>query len=165
MGNGTAATVPAPAKVKQELVMEFSPEELQAPFLLRLGSMIIDYLVLVVLPAVALLYARIFGEPLGIMTDRTLWFISVLLFLANIIVLPILSGKSIGKMLTGLRIMRIDGSEPSMSRLIARQTIGYLVTALTLGLGFLFCIFSQSGRTLHDRLTDTMVVWGRRRIQ
>lgn len=164
MSNSSAATPSVPVPAAREVVVDFSPEVLQAPFLLRLGSMIIDYLVLVLLPAASLFYARIAGEPLGVMTDRTMWLLSGLLFLANIIVIPLFTGRSLGKMLTGLRIVRFDGTEPGIGVILLRQTLGYLVTAITLGIGFLLCVFSVNGRTLHDVLTGTMVVQGRRRI-
>jgi uncharacterized RDD family membrane protein YckC len=164
MSNSTAAAILAPEAVTSQPAVDFSPEAVQAPFLLRLGSMIIDYMVLLVLPAGSLLYARIFGEPLGIMTERTLWFVSILLFLANIVILPLITGRSVGKLLTGLRVLRFDGNEPGIFTLLFRQSLGYLVTALTLGLGFFLCIFSSSGRTLHDMLTGTVVVRGQRRI-
>lgn len=164
MSNDTAAMSSAPVKVQREVIVDFSPEQLQAPFLLRLGSMLIDYLVLVAMPAAALFYARIFGESPGIMTDRTLWLLSIFLFLGNIILLPLGAGRSLGKLITGLRIVRFDGTEPSISRILLRQTVGYIATALTFGLGFLICVVSSNGRSLHDLLTGTMVVWGRRRL-
>lgn len=164
MSDISAATSPASSTFKREVIVDFSPEVLQAPFLLRVGSMLIDYMVLVVLPVLALMYAKLFGEPLGIMTDKTLWFVSVLLFLANILILPLPNGRSLGKIVTGLQIVRFDGSEPSVSLILLRQTVGYIFTAATLGLGFLFCVFSANGRTLHDVLTGTIVVQGRRRL-
>ncbi|MEP6946777.1 MAG: RDD family protein [Acidobacteriota bacterium] len=164
MTKSPAETPAAYAPTKRETIVEFSPVELQAPFLLRVGSMIIDYLVLLLLPVTSMLYRGVFGESLNIMTDRTLWLISVLLFLANIIVLPLLFGRSLGKMLTGLRVVRSDGSDPGILNIALRQTLGYLITAVTLGIGFIWCVFSSKGRTLHDVLTDTVVVRGSRRI-
>ncbi len=159
----TAETTSAPSTYNREIIIDFSPEALQAPFLLRVGSMLIDYLVLVFLPVVALLYAKIFGEPLGLMTDKTLWFLSALLFLANILVLPLPNGRSLGKIVTGLKIVRFDGTDASIGRVLLRQTVGYLFTAVTLGLGFLLCVFSRNGRTLHDMVTGTIVVQAHRR--
>ncbi len=157
----SSATVPA----KREVHVEFSPVEMQAPLLLRIGAMIIDYLVLLILPVSWLIYYNIFGENLGIMTDQTLWFISTLLFLANIVILPLITGRSIGKLVTGLQVVRSDGLDASVLKIALRQTIGYLLTAATLGIGFVWCVFSSKGRTLHDYLTDTIVIRGNRRIE
>jgi uncharacterized RDD family membrane protein YckC len=155
----------ASVAARGEAAIAFSPVELQAPFLLRLGSMAIDYMVFLLLPVAGLLYHKLFGESLTSMSDRTLWFLSLLLFLANIIILPMIAGRSIGKFLTGLRVVRIDGSVPGILNIILRQTIGYLITACTLGLGFIWCVFSSKGRSLHDILTGTVVVQGQRRLK
>lgn len=165
MTSPTAETPSATVPAKREVHVEFSPVEMQAPLLLRIGAMIIDYLVLLILPVSWLIYYNIFGENLGIMTDQTLWFISVLLFLANIVVLPLFTGRSIGKLVTGLQVVRSDGLDASVLKIALRQTLGYLLTAATLGIGFVWCVFSSKGRTLHDYLTDTIVVRGNRRIE
>jgi uncharacterized RDD family membrane protein YckC len=164
MTNPTAETSSATVPAKREVHVEFSPVEMQAPLLLRIGAMIIDYLVLLIMPVSWLVYYNIFGEDLGIMTGQTLWFISVLLFLANIVILPLLTGRSIGKLVTGLQVVRSNGFEASFLRIALRQTLGYLLTAATLGIGFVWCVFSSKGRTLHDYLTDTIVVRGNRRV-
>ncbi len=165
MTSPTAETSSATVPAKREVHVEFSPVEMQAPLLLRIGAMIIDYLVLLILPVGWLVYYNIFGENLGIMTDQTLWFISILLFLANIVILPLFTGRSIGKLVTGLQVVRSDGLDASVMKIALRQTIGYLLTAATLGIGFVWCVFSSKGRTLHDYLTDTIVVRGNRRIE
>lgn len=164
MTSPTAETPSATVPAKREVHVEFSPVEMQAPFILRVGAMIVDYLVFLILPVCWLVYFNIFGENLGIMTDRTLWFISLLLFLANIVILPLITGRSIGKLVTGLQVVRSDGMDASVTRIALRQTLGYLLTAATLGIGFVWCVFSSKGRTLHDYLTDTIVVRGNRRV-
>ncbi len=163
MTNSIAEKSPAAVTAPREVTMEFSPIELQAPFLLRVGSMTIDYMVLLVLPVGALLYFVLFGEHITFMSDRTLWFVSVLLLIANIVILPLFTGRSIGKLLTGLRVVRNDGSAPGVVNIVLRQTVGYLLTAGTLGIGFVWCIFSSKGRTLHDIVTNTIVIRGNRR--
>ena len=148
---------------RSEKVVQFSPAELQAPFLLRLGAMLIDYMLLMILPVLGLFSAKTIGD-MEIVSDRTLWFFSILLFLANIVVLPVLAGRSFGKMITGLRIVNQDGSRPERRWILFRQTIGLLISAVTLGLGFLLSVVNGRGRALHDLLAGTVVVHGRRRI-
>ena len=144
-------------------LVEFSSEALHAPFMLRLGALLIDYMLVMILPVFGLFSVKVFGD-LGFVADRTLWFISVLLFFANIVFLSAISGRSIGKALTGLRIVNLDGTLPLRRTLLFRQTIGLLFSGLTLGLGFLFSILNKKGRSLHDYLAGTVVVSGRRRI-
>lgn len=146
-----------------ETIVAFSAEQLQAPFMLRVGALLIDYMALMILPVLGLFSNKTFGD-MNIVTDRTLWFLSIVFFFFNIVVLPAFTGRSLGKMLTGLRVVNRDGSIPKHRTIIFRQTIGLLLTALTLGLGFLLSVFGKSGRALHDLVSGTIVVHGKRRI-
>ena len=158
--------MPATAKTvtAREPIIDFSPVELRAPFLLRFGALLIDYMILLILPVGGLLYSRLVGDPTPMISYRTLWFLSVILFLGNIIVLPIPQGRSIGKLLTGLQIVRNDGTRANALHILLRQTIGYLLTAVTLGLGFLISAFNVKGLALQDLLSGTIVVQARRRV-
>ena len=62
-----------------------------------------------------------------------------------------------GMRMLGLGIVDLYGDPPSVLRSIAR-TIGYLVAAVTLGLGFLWIGFDRERRGLHDWLSGTHVV-------
>jgi uncharacterized RDD family membrane protein YckC len=66
-------------------------------------------------------------------------------------------GQSPGKMLCGIRIVSMDGREPSWGQAVLRPA-GYVLSWLPLGLGFVLAAFPPSKRALHDRLTDTRVV-------
>ncbi|MFZ5877652.1 MAG: RDD family protein [Nitrospirota bacterium] len=66
-------------------------------------------------------------------------------------------GQTPGKMLCGIRIVSLDGREPSWGQALLRPA-GYLLSWLPLGLGFVLAAFPPSKRALHDRLTDTRVI-------
>jgi uncharacterized RDD family membrane protein YckC len=66
-------------------------------------------------------------------------------------------GQSPGKMLCGIRIVSMDGREPSWGQAMLRPA-GYVLSWLPLGLGFVLAAFPPSKRALHDRLTDTRVI-------
>ena len=152
-------------KRPRELGSDLSPADFQPPFLLRLGSAIIDYMILLIMPLTGLLSEKLVGgSGFGVFTDRTLWFLAVLLAGANVIILPLVKGQSIGKMITGIRIVRSDGTPAGRGSLFLRQTLGYLLTLATFGLGFLICALNGSGRTLHDFLTGTVTVRATRRV-
>jgi uncharacterized RDD family membrane protein YckC len=68
-------------------------------------------------------------------------------------------------MLTGLKVVKTDGSEAKLKNLLIRHLIGYPLMFLTLGLGFLISVFSQKGRALHDILAGTVVIYGRRKTK
>jgi uncharacterized RDD family membrane protein YckC len=62
-----------------------------------------------------------------------------------------------GMRMLGLGIIDLYGDPPSVLRSIAR-TAGYLASAVTLGLGFLWIGFDRERRGLHDWLSGTHVV-------
>ncbi len=151
----------------RQIVLNFDAERLKAPFALRCGAILIDYILLVTIPVAALLLGRFFNYDgtrlLNSEVSNAGWLITILLALTNFIIFPLFSGQSIGKMLTGLKIVRTDGSEPSLSALLLRHLLGYPLIFLTIGLGFFISIFSQKGRALHDFLAGTVVIYGQRR--
>ena len=161
--------VPARAIRTEQVIVDFEAERLKAPFLLRCGAILIDYIVLIFIPVGSLLIGRLMNiessKLLNSEISNTGWLIMVLLALTNFVIFPMFSGQSIGKMLTGLRVVRTDGNAASFSRLLVRHSIGYLLTIATVGLGFLFSILNQKGRALHDFLSGTVVVYGRRRTE
>ncbi len=151
-------------KKQDESVTTLVPKDYQPPFLLRLGSALIDYIVLLILPLTGLMSEKMVGHAgFGIFTDRTIWLLAVLLAGVNVVLLPLFRGQSVGKMLTGIRIVRIDGTPAGPGALIVRQTLGYALTVATFGLGFLISALNGSGRTLHDLLTGTVTVRAIRR--
>jgi len=161
--------VPIKAARTEQVVVDFAAERLKAPFLLRCGAILIDYILLIFIPVGSLIIGRLMNiessKLLNSEISNTGWLITVLLALTNFVIFPMFSGQSIGKMLTGLRVVRTDGTAAPFSRLLMRHSIGYLLTIATVGLGFLFSIFNQKGRALHDFLAGTVVVYGRRRTE
>lgn len=164
-------TVPRKAAVKADrrvVVLGFSPETVSAPFLLRCGAFLVDYLVIVTAPVLFLFLGRYFGEDGSALINGDLnnagWMIAIVIGIADLIIFPLVAGQTVGKMLTGLHIVCIDGSPAKAKNILVRQTVGYLLTAVTLGLGFLLAAFNRSGRSLHDLITRTVVIRGHREI-
>ena len=162
----TAEGVVSPARSSgKETIVDFSPELLQAPFVLRCAALCIDYMLLLAVPLGWLIFARFFGDggkaaPFG----PAVWFIIIILWLINFLLFPLLRGQTLGKMLTGLTILRMDGTNVRLGRILLRNVLGYLISALTLGLGFLISALSSKGRSLHDFLSGTIVVRGRKKL-
>jgi uncharacterized RDD family membrane protein YckC len=156
-------------KIKpQEVVIDFDAEKLKAPFLLRCGALLIDYIFLVSILAITILVGRMMGNDGAKLLNSELtnagWLIMILLGLTNFVIFPMFAGQSIGKALTGLRVVKANGGMPSFKNLLLRHLIGYPITILTVGLGFLFSIFNTRGRALHDYLAGTTVIYGQRKI-
>src|SRR2546423_11547030 len=142
---------------------EVNFERLRAPFSLRCGALLIDYILLAGVMAFATLLARLFGDMRrGSSFVLTAGYIAVasVAFL-NFIVIASFSGRTLGKWMAGLRIERRDGEPLSFVRALVRHTVGYALTLATLGLGFLLAAFNSQGRALHDLLAGTVVVRSR----
>jgi uncharacterized RDD family membrane protein YckC len=147
--------------------VNFEPERLKAPFLLRCGALLIDYILLISVPVVSLLIGRVSGvDPAKLLNSEIInagWLIMILLALTNLVILPMFSGKSIGKFLTGLQIVNTDGNLPSFTTILIRHLIGYPITILTAGLGFLLALFNRKGRALHDLVSGTIVIYANKK--
>ena len=68
-----------------------------------------------------------------------------------------LSGQTLGKLLTGSRVIREDGKPLGLKLAIAR-VIGFLLSALPLGAGFIGLWSDHQRRGWHDRLASSRVV-------
>jgi uncharacterized RDD family membrane protein YckC len=132
----------------------------RAPFALRCGALLIDYILLAVILTFSIMVARLMGggarmaggtaEKFGILTTLVVAVLDLGVFAG-------LTGKTVGKWTTGLRIERPDGRLPGIGRALLRHFIGYPISLLPLGLGFL--IVTVSGRrALHDLIAGTIVV-------
>ncbi|HKA90079.1 MAG TPA: RDD family protein [Haliangiales bacterium] len=67
------------------------------------------------------------------------------------------AARTLGMRILGLRIIDIYGGAPSVPRVLLR-TLGYLASAATLALGFLWIGFDREKRGLHDWLAGTYVI-------
>jgi len=163
MGSTTQDLRAKPIQRKM-VVADFDPVTMKAPFFLRCGAIAFDYLLVVIWPVLGLLLGRYLGidgaKLLSGELNNISWLIAFLVGLSNIILLPLATGQSLGKMIAGLRIVTSDGASPAVSSLLLRQTLGYFLTAVSFGLGFLLSAFNNRGRALHDYLAGSQVVFG-----
>jgi uncharacterized RDD family membrane protein YckC len=161
-------TIPAKTLKPKQVVVNFDAERLKAPFLLRCGAILIDYILLVAVPVLSLLLGRYFAydgaKLLNSEISNTGWLITVLLALTDFVILPLIVGQSVGKILTGLRVVKADGSPATLKSLFLRHLVGYPITVLTIGLGFFLSVFSSKGRALHDFIANTVVIYGRKAV-
>ena len=133
----------------------------RAPFALRCGALLIDYIVLVLIMAFSTMIARLIGggaRMAGGTAEKVGILLTLVVALLDLGVLAGLTGRSIGKWTTGLRVERINGGPPGIPRALLRHFIGYPLSLLPFGLGFLIVTVSSSGRSLHDFIAGTIVV-------
>jgi uncharacterized RDD family membrane protein YckC len=93
------------------------------------------------------------------------WGVVALLLWAGVYLFAghVITGRTIGKALAGLRLVRADGAPPSVRAVFVR-TIALPVSALFFAIGFLLVLVQRDNRALHDLLAGTCVVydWGDR---
>jgi uncharacterized RDD family membrane protein YckC len=66
-------------------------------------------------------------------------------------------GQTPGKMLLGLKIIRMDGGEVDYIKAFIRW-IGKMVSGFILGIGYIMAAFTENKRALHDYIAGTRVI-------
>jgi uncharacterized RDD family membrane protein YckC len=82
----------------------------------------------------------------GIVVDITYWTVAIGW-----------KGRTVGKLMLGMKVVRPDGSRVGYLRAFGRCW-GYVLCYLTLGFGFLAIAWNKQKRGLHDLVCDTMVI-------
>jgi uncharacterized RDD family membrane protein YckC len=143
------------------IVVEARRRRVRAPFSLRCGALLVDYTLAVAIIAFTTLLARTVGGSVRWTGEAMLavgYIVSLVVLGLNFLVLPVFTGTTVGKWATGLRIERNSGEPLGFGHATLRHTLGYLVSLLTFGIGFLLAAFDAEGRALHDRIAGTVVV-------
>ncbi|HEX3184088.1 MAG TPA: RDD family protein [Pyrinomonadaceae bacterium] len=136
-------------------------KRLRAPFPLRCGAILIDYIVLIAVLVMTTLLARMLGggaRAAGSSAETAGILMTIALAVLNLGLLPGLFGVTLGKWATGLRIEKNDGGDVGIGRAFLRHFVGYPLSFALLGLGFLLAAVSVHGRGLHDMIAGTIVV-------
>jgi uncharacterized RDD family membrane protein YckC len=136
-------------------------QRLRAPFPLRCGALLIDYIALISLVVLGTLVARMLGgggRAAGNSAETAGIMLALLMAVLNLAVIPGFTGLTLGKWATGLRIERNDGAKLGIGRALLRHFVGYPLSFALLGLGFLIAAVSVHGRGLHDMIAGTIVV-------
>lgn len=160
-GRASAAERAAAGGGGAAVVFEARRRRVRAPFSLRCGALLVDYTLAVSIIAFTTLLARTVGGSVRWTGEAMLtvgYLASLVVLLLNFLVLPVFTGATVGKWATGLRIERLSGERLGFGHATLRHTVGYLVSLLTLGIGFLLAAFNAEGRALHDRIAGTVVV-------
>ena len=150
-----APSVPGPSA-------EFSQT---APVFRRLGAALIDLSIAGAIDAaVVYLTLRLTNLQVAEIGNLPALPLAAFLLLLNggyFVLFTAAGGQTIGKMATAIRVVphTADGGSGRLAFSTAvLRTTAYIASLLPAGLGFVPILFSQDGRTLHDRLADTRVV-------
>jgi uncharacterized RDD family membrane protein YckC len=82
------------------------------------------------------------------------FFTFVFVYLQYFGLFTIFGGTTPGMMIRGLQVATFSGEEPTLRHLLLRAS-GYLLSAGTLFLGFLWALWDEDALTWHDRLSGT----------
>lgn len=139
--------------------LEAPPPARPAGFWLRAGAVLLDYVFLVILMAVAQTASSVIWGEAG-RTSRVLnaaltafrWFLPLL----YPVLFHWLWGQTMGKMVVSARVVALDGGALSFPRALGRG-LAWLLSALPLGAGFVVAAVRRDRRALHDLLAGTRV--------
>ena len=133
----------------------------RAPFALRCGAILIDYIMLMLIMTFSTMVARMMGggaRLAGGTAEKVGILFTLVAAVLDLGVLAGLTGKTLGKWTTGLRLERTDGSVPGIGWALLRHVVGSPISFLLFGIGFLMAIVNPTWRTLHDLFAGTVVI-------
>lgn len=133
---------------------------------LRLLAALVDAFILGSISAVVVYFTlMVCGLPLSDLAILPLVPFAAFLLLVGggyFVLFTAAGGQTIGKMAAGIKVVSVRRDTPWSARVpladSVLRAVGYLVSALPAGLGFLPALFGAERRAVHDRLADTRVV-------
>ena len=118
-----------------------------AGFWMRFLAIFIDGLILLI-PNIVLAAAVDFPAS---------WLLQIALGLAYTVGFWSAQGATPGKMIMGAEITKANGEEIGFGTALLRY-VGYIVSWIILGIGYLMIAFTGQKRGLHDYIADTVVI-------
>ncbi|MEB4209062.1 RDD family protein [Mycobacterium sp. 94-17] len=133
-----------------------SSREALAPWHSRVGAVVVD-----VLPGIAVIITM--ALVLGTVPTHGVWWwlaisvlgIVILVVLANRLLLPVITGWSLGRAMAGIAVTQRTGASPGPWTLLLRDVVHLLDTASIVG--WLWPLWDSRRRTFADMLTRTEV--------
>lgn len=130
-----------------------------AGFWIRFFAFIIDSLLVVALTG--LLVNPLF-YLFGISFDDKLWYApivvaSAVVYYGYFIIMTLFFQQTLGKMIFGLRVVKINGEKPKLLDIIFREWIGRFISNFIILL-YIFVAILPKHQGLHDYFADTYVV-------
>ena len=131
--------------------MDKEPKEYSleyAGFWIRLGAGIIDG---VILTLIAWIIIHVFSSLIIYVVAE------IVIEVAYFVGFWVWRGQTPGKMMVGIKIIHTDSSPISLSYAFLRY-LGYIVSVLTLFIGFIWIAFDSRKQGIHDKIADSYVV-------
>jgi uncharacterized RDD family membrane protein YckC len=129
-----------------------------AGFWIRVVAALIDFIVFAIVKAsLGVLAARVWRVDVGALGLRGVLIACTALFVVlYVVALHALLGQTIGKLVVRVRVVSADGEPPALGASVLRF-IGYFVSLLPFGFGFVMAGLRTDRRALHDLLAGTRV--------
>ena len=141
--------------------VQFMTEQsvIKAGFFRRFAAFALDWLVLsIIADIVRFAYRFGSGADPGITNIDAAMGLSAVLFILYFVLFTGEGGQTLGKMLLGIRVQRMDGS-PVSYRLALVRTLGYVLSTFFMTfLGFLWALWDKEKQAWHDKIAGTEVV-------
>ena len=135
-----------------------------ASFKRRFFAFIFDLILIVLISFVTLIFGLFAAgyDPVKGMVNLSyiifpVYIILTLLASTYLLFLHAYSGKTVGKLIFGIRVVKEDGSVISLSDSFVRW-IGYYFSALPLFYGYISALFDFNYQTWHDKLSKSYVI-------
>ncbi len=90
--------------------------------------------------------------------DWSLFYISIIFFMLYWTIATGWAGRTLGKAVFRLKVVRTDGSSLGYGRALIRWLVFFLVLWPTAGIGHIIIVFNPDRRGLHDIVCDTRVI-------
>jgi uncharacterized RDD family membrane protein YckC len=133
-------------------------------FTRRVGANIIDGIIISMLTLVVVVLLGLFGVLFGMYrTSEEItgeWLIVISAAIVSVLYFVgswASTGQTVGHTALTARVALPNGGKLSVGRAILRY-IGYVISSLVLGIGFLWIIFDPRNRGWHDKLAGSVVV-------
>jgi len=151
--------------LSHKFIEDFAQYE-KAGFWTRFFAAFIDGVVVNVLLSIVFGLIGLSGVDSETITDAEKWIllkkIGVIFFAVTVLYqyLPlVLWGQTLGKKILGIRVINGDFTPKlTILKVLFRETVGKLLSAITIYFGFIMAGITKEKRALHDLIVDTRVV-------
>ncbi|PIE49414.1 MAG: transporter [Flavobacteriales bacterium] len=131
----------------------------------RIGAFLLDLLIMVIY----FIGINFIFSAIDLNYDMENWFIITMvglpLFFYHLAFEVLNNGQSPGKMLTNIRVVKVDGSKPTLSSYILRWMLRAIDISIATGsIGLLTILLNGKGQRLGDLAAGTTVITERKRI-
>ncbi|MBI3354079.1 MAG: RDD family protein [Nitrospirae bacterium] len=175
---GFAAPPPPPPPISEESISEPAYESLppypdakslpKGGFWIRYVAAFVDGIILLILQSI---FGFFIGMGVGMgsvmrggipeegqmLSVIIAFFVTIFIGMAYSVFFVGWRGQTLGKMALKLKIIQTNGEEMTYGKAFLRW-IGYSISGLTLGIGYLMVAFSKQKQGLHDKIAGTYVI-------